>query len=121
MNNLFAIGQFNSCDFFPCNDVPTPANPEAGLLGLARFGLNLIFAGLIIYGIVLIVRAALKYISSEGDVEKAEAAQKMIRAVFIGIGMLFVGIIGIVILLTFFGVDNAVNETNLTPPPGLNL
>lgn len=67
--------------------------------------LSLVFVGIILVAIVYVVRAAIQYIQSQGNPEEIENATKSIRAVFIGIGALFVGIAGILLVITFFGSD----------------
>ncbi len=75
-----------------------------------KLGLNLIFIGIIIISIYIIIKAALKYIRSEGDETKIQESQKAIKSVFIGIAALFVGVIGIIIVLAFFNATNVVNQ-----------
>lgn len=65
--------------------------------------ISLIFVGIIILAVFIIIRAGVKYIQSQGDEGKIQEAQKAIKSVFIGIAVLFVGILGIVLVLAFFG------------------
>ena len=83
---------------------------------------SLIFVAIIIFSIYVIIRAAIKYIRSEGDPAKIEEAQKAIKSVFIGIAALFVGLIGIVIIIAFFGAGGALttNQVNNDVNPLLN-
>src|SRR5688572_21187611 len=53
-----------------------------------QLGLSLVFVGIIAISIFVIIRAALKYIRSEGEPDKIQDAQKAIKSVFIGIGAL---------------------------------
>ncbi|MCA9387173.1 hypothetical protein KC669_04020 [Candidatus Dojkabacteria bacterium] len=69
-------------------------------LQLFSFGVSLIFVGIIAVAIFVIIKSALKYIQSEGDESKVEEATKAIKNVFIGIGALIIGIIGLVIILS---------------------
>jgi uncharacterized membrane protein YidH (DUF202 family) len=71
---------------------------------------SLIFVAIIIFSIYVIIKAAIKYIRSEGDPAKIEEAQKAIKSVFIGIAALFVGLIGIIIVIAFFGAGGALNS-----------
>ena len=81
---------------------------------------SLIFIAIIIFAIYVIIKSAIKYIRSEGDEAKIQEATKAIKSVFIGIGALFVGLIGLVIILAFFNAQNAlnndINTTNLNSP-----
>jgi len=65
--------------------------------------LSLIFIGIIIISVFIIIQAGVKYIQSQGDEGQIAEAQKAIKSVFIGIAVLFVGIIGIILILAFFG------------------
>lgn len=69
---------------------------------LVQFGLSLVFVGIIAFAIFIIIKAALKYIRSEGNEEEVQEAQKAIKNVFVGIGALIVGVIGLVIILGIF-------------------
>lgn len=86
---------------------------------LVSFGLSLIFVGIIAVAVYVIIRAAIKYIRSEGDEGKVEEAQKAIKTVFMGVGALLVGIVGLVIILVFFQSSGALQGpqggTNVTP------
>lgn len=63
---------------------------------------SLIFIGIIILSVFIIIQAGVKYIQSQGDEGKIGEAQKAIKNVFIGIAVLFVGVIGIILVLAFF-------------------
>lgn len=109
------------CDFFGCDSVlPDPGQPLDMGLSLARFGVSLIFTGFVAMGVFMIIKSALKYIQSEGNDEGVEAGANIMRGVFIGIGILFIGIIGIVIVLGVFSDGNFLTET-ITPPEGVTL
>lgn len=77
-------------------------------VGFIRFLLSAVFVAIIIISIYVVIKSALKYIQSEGDDKKIGEASKAIKAVFVGIAALFVGVIGIIIVLAFF------NSTQLT-------
>jgi uncharacterized membrane protein YjgN (DUF898 family) len=82
--------------------------------GLIRFGLQLVFIGIIVVAIYVIIKAAVAYIRSEGNTEKVGEAKKSIQAVFAGIVALFVGIIGIILVLSFFNASGALNVNTNT-------
>lgn len=112
------------CTIFPfLNDIPAVndsiCNPgqEGGekavsdVVAFARLGLSLIFIGIILIAVYVIIKAAVKYIRSEGNEDKIQEAQKAIKQVFVGIGALFVGLIGLVIIIVFFNATGALNDT----------
>ncbi len=106
------------CEFLPCGPdglLPAPGDPIPTGLAFARYGAGLIFTGFVIVGVGLIVRSGVKIIQSQGDEAKVEEAAKAIKGVFIGIGMLFLGIIGIVVLLAIFSNASFLNEEVPTP------
>lgn len=74
---------------------------------------SFIFIAIIAISIFIIIKAAIKYIRSEGDESKVQEAQKAIKTVFIGVAALFVGILGIVLVLAFFQVSNIGGTTGL--------
>lgn len=105
-----------------CSDKVEGKPAVDAAVALVRLSLQLIFIGIIIISIYIIIRAAIKYIRSEGDDQKIQDASKAIKSVFIGIAALFIGIIGIVIILAFFNasvgtdtneINNVLQNTNL--------
>ena len=64
---------------------------------------SLVFVVIIAVAVFIIIKAGVKYIQSQGDAGMIGEAQNAMRNVFIGIGMLFLGIIGIILVLAFFG------------------
>lgn len=88
--------------------------------GLIRTGVSLIFALIIVYGVFMVVRAVVKIIRSEGDPAKVQEGYSIIRGVYIGIGIIFIGVIGIVLLIYFFGSGNLTIQNPITPD-GVNI
>ena len=78
---------------------------EDYILPRVQLVLSLVFIGLIGFAIVYVIRAAIVYIQSQGNPEKIAEATKAIRSVFVGLGALFVGIAGILLVIAFFGGD----------------
>jgi heme/copper-type cytochrome/quinol oxidase subunit 2 len=78
--------------------------------GYIQLALSLIFIAIVIIAIYIIIKAAIKYIRSEGDEDKIQDAQKAIKSVFVGIAALFVGIIGLVLVLAFFQATGAIDD-----------
>lgn len=74
---------------------------------------SLIFIGIMLISVFIIVRAGLKYIQSQGDPDKIKDATKAIQSVFVGIGVLVVGIVGLLLVLAFFNITG-VSEAQCT-------
>lgn len=70
----------------------------------AVFIMYLVFGFIILLAIYNAILAAIKYIRSQGDQAQIDEAQKAIKAIFMGIGALFVGILGIILVFVFFNV-----------------
>ncbi len=104
-----------------CGDVNATSTSDT-IKSTFNLIVSLIFVAIIIFSIYVIIRAAIKYIRSEGDPAKIEEAQKAIKSVFIGIAALFVGLIGIIIIIAFFGAGGALttNQVNNQVNPLLN-
>ncbi len=105
----------NSVSAFGINSLCTGISDDTtGSTIRSTFNLivSLIFVAIIIFSIYVIIKAAIKYIRSEGDPGKIEEAQKAIKSVFIGIAALFVGLIGIIIVIAFFGAGGALDTNN---------
>ncbi|MBL8014882.1 MAG: hypothetical protein JNK26_01685 [Candidatus Doudnabacteria bacterium] len=86
------------------NNLGGAGQTAAGLVRTwVNLGITLLFIGIILIAVYIIVKAAITYIQSQGDEGKIAEAQKAIKSVFIGIALLFVGIIGIILVLAFFG------------------
>ncbi|BCX13779.1 MAG: hypothetical protein KatS3mg085_311 [Candidatus Dojkabacteria bacterium] len=75
------------------------------IVGLVQLGGTLVFVGIIGISIYVIIKAAIKYIRSEGEQEKVVEAQKAIKQVFAGLAALFVGLVGLVIILALINTD----------------
>jgi ABC-type phosphate transport system permease subunit len=73
------------------------------------FVLSLIFIGIILLAVVSIIKAAIVYIRSEGDEGKVQEASKAIKSVFIGIGALIAGLVGLAIVITVIGASEALS------------
>jgi hypothetical protein len=82
-------------------------------LSIIRLATSFIFIAIIVIAVFIIIKAAIKYIRSEGDESKVQEAQKAIKTVFIGVAALFVGILGIVLVLAFFQVASPSDTTGL--------
>lgn len=79
-----------------------------------NLGITLLFIGIILIAVFIIVRAAITYIQSQGDEGKIAEAQKAIKSVFIGIALLFVGIVGIILVLAFFNATGLIGGNDDT-------
>lgn len=91
------------CNALGINDLGNAGQTATSLVrSWANLGITLLFIGIILIAVYIIVKAAITYIQSQGDEGKIAEAQKAIKSVFIGIALLFVGIIGIILVLAFF-------------------
>ncbi|MCA9387172.1 hypothetical protein KC669_04015 [Candidatus Dojkabacteria bacterium] len=114
--------QYGVCDFLPCGDsgvLPTPGDTTGNIEFFISIAVGLVFTGFIAFGIFIIIKSALKIIQSEGDESKVEESAGAIKSVFIGLGMLIMGIIGIVVLLSLFNAGGLVNSP-VEKPEGVN-
>lgn len=80
----------------------------AGLLGFITSRVQLFFVlaliVLILAAVIYTIMAAFTYVRSQGESGKIEEAQKSIKAVWMGLASLFVGIVGMVLVFVFFNV-----------------
>jgi hypothetical protein len=106
VSDLLPCDQYNTSVFDACGDV------NSQITSVIRIGLTLVFSIIVFYGIFLIIKAALSIIRSEGDSSKIEAGIGIIKSVYWGIAMIFIGIVGIVIVLSFFGAQAAIGNIN---------
>lgn len=68
-----------------------------------RWAFFLVLGGLVLVAVVYSILAAYKYVTSQGETGKIEEANKSIKAIFMGIAAMAVGIVGIVIVFTIIG------------------
>jgi hypothetical protein len=68
---------------------------------LLLIGLGVIVLAAVIYAGL----AALKYIRSQGDPGQVEEAGKAVKAIFLGLAVLLLSIVGIVLIFVFFGAE----------------
>ena len=112
------------CDFLPCGEVDDDSTTAEGVnsrLGeIFRLVTSLIFVGLIALGVYIIIKAALKIIRSEGNSEKVQEGASSIKSVFIGLGLIFGGLIGLVVIGGILG-NGLLNFDLPTPAGGDNL
>ncbi len=109
-------GTIGICTFIGpiCNalGINSAENATGQVIGFTQTRLqqivSLLFIGIIIISVFIIVQAGVKYIQSQGEEGKIAEAQKAIRSVFIGIAVLFVGIIGLILVLAFFNASGLV-------------
>lgn len=116
--------QLTPCSFFPCSEVNegkpfTDKGVATQVEDWIRFGVNMVFIGLIFLGVFIIIKSALKYIRSQGDETKIQEGAAAIRSVFIGIGMLFIGIAGILLVLVITGGLDLLERDTTKLPDGV--
>ncbi len=97
------------------NPLPDDASSEVTadfVVGLVKNGLILVFAVVVLIGVVYAALAGYKYIRSEGDADEVQGAQEAIKSVLIGVGAAFVGVLAIIIINAVFapgsGADAAI-------------
>lgn len=107
-----------ACGLLGCNligiDISRFDNLNA--IGILSLIASLIFIGILVIGIFFIIKGALKIVRSEGDVSKVQEGQNIFRGVFIGIIMIFVGLLGLVLMLAIFQAGG-VTQINPELPP----
>jgi hypothetical protein len=116
-------GGNTACGLLGCDLVGGQGNVDqilGGIGPLIRFGLSSVFAVIIILGVYMTIRAAVNIIRSEGDPGKMEEGYKILKGIWIGVGLIFVGIIGIVVILAFFQAGD-ITDVNPIIPPGVTL
>jgi succinate dehydrogenase/fumarate reductase cytochrome b subunit len=84
-----------------------PGTTTKFVLNILTNGMILLFTAVIIIAIVYSVLAGLKYIRSQGEADKVEEAQNALKAVFIGVITVFVGVIVVVIVSGIFSNQGA--------------
>jgi hypothetical protein len=128
---IFIIGLYTlpiyangtACGLLPCDQYQGQfkvGNISDQVKSLIQFGVSLIFVIIIIFGIYLIIKAALTIIRSEGDEGKIQEGAKIIKGVYIGIAIIFVGIIGLLLVLAFFRAEG-IAGVDTKPPTDLNV
>jgi hypothetical protein len=80
--------------------------------GRVRTGLYIALGMIVLVAVIYALIAAFKYIQSQGDPGKIEEAQKAIKAIFMGIAAMLIGIVGVVLVFVFFGAGRV--DPNLT-------
>jgi hypothetical protein len=80
--------------------------------GRVRTGIYIALGMIILVAVIYALIAAFKYIQSQGDPGKIEEAQKAIKAIFMGIAAMLIGIVGVVLVFVFFGAGRV--DPNLT-------
>lgn len=109
------------CSLLGCNTVANSAFLDfSNIGGIIRIGVASIFALIIVYGIIMVIRATIRIIRSEGDPLKLQEGFGIVRGVILGIVIIFVGLIGMVVVIAFFNAGSIVNVTP-QPPSGLNI
>ncbi len=88
----------------------TPGDASRFVVNRIQIIIGLVFIVIIIVAVFIIVKSGVKYIQSQGEEGQIAEATKAIQSVFIGIAMLFLGVIGIVLLLAFFNADQFISQ-----------
>ena len=80
-------------------------NPADYVTSRIRLGIIIALGVVILIAVVYSILAAIKYITSQGEEGKVADAKKAITAILSGIAALFIAIIGIVLVLVFFNIQ----------------
>jgi hypothetical protein len=117
---VFPVKAQTAADILPCDQYNTSVFDACGdvngqVSNIIRFGIAAVFVAIIIYGIFLIIKAALTIIRSNGDPTQVENGANILKGVYIGIGIIFVGLIGLIIVIAFFGASGILNTTLNAP------
>lgn len=91
---------FVKFDAFPSN--PQPGDITNSVLNWAQNIFLLLFVIVIIVAIIYSVLAGLRYITSQGQEEKVQKAGNALKAVFMGLLFVFLGIIAVVFITNIF-------------------
>ena len=108
-SEVLPCDQYDTSVFDACGDV------NGQVTEIIKFAIAAVFGAIILYGIFLIIKAALTIIRSNGDPTQVEAGANIIRGVYIGIGIIFIGIIGLIIVIAFFGAGGILTTTINAP------
>jgi len=85
--------------------------------GFVKLGVSLVFVSIVLSGFFLIGKAVVKIILSEGKPEGLEGGLNSIKSVWTGIAMIFIGILGVVLIIVFFNAGDLFN-VSLEKPEG---
>lgn len=102
------------CTIFGCDNY---ANVDISLVSIISLVTSFVFIFIVILGIVKIIIGVYKIIQSEDSQEKLVEGQSLIRGVWIGIGIIFLGLLGLVVVFVLFNVDGifSINLQNNLP------
>ncbi|MEO0075444.1 MAG: hypothetical protein ABIK31_04965 [candidate division WOR-3 bacterium] len=104
------------CNAFGCNNY---TDVDVNLGSILSFIASLVFIAIIILGVVKIILAVYKIISSEGNADSLSKGRDMIKAVWVGIAIIFLGLIGLLIIIAIFNAGSIFNvDPNSVLPRG---
>lgn len=115
MDKLFNGAGNTLCSFIPCTQFKGLDVSKFDIKAWIAFGLSIVFVLMIIFAIFLIIRSVIKIIRSEGDEKQIQEGFTTIKGVWQAIGLLFIGIIGIVLVIAFFRASGIL-QTQVNPP-----
>lgn len=113
------------CDFFPCSESQQSPNLDEDVNSAAEnlfiFVTTFSFTGIILVGIYYILRGSVQIIWAQGDASAVEKGFSKIKGVYVGIIILFVGLIGLVVLIVFFDGGSIFTTSISDPNSNFNL
>ncbi len=69
--------------------------------------LTIALGGVVLISLIFSIIAAVKYITAQGNEQKIEEAKKSFTSIMVGVAALILSIIGVVLVLRFFGIDSS--------------
>ena len=120
--NSAVKAQFALCDFFPCTEAQESspdfeAEVYSTTESLALLATGSIFLLILIYGVYLVLKGTLRMIRADGQSDRFVAGYSLIRTFFLGLGLLFVGLIGLVVMSVLFDITGIFTQ-DVTDPTG---
>ena len=114
MTKLIALSIFQNQIKAP-GGLPSNLSKTSGNygLGIVRFALDLLFVFAVIFALIMILIAALAWITSGGDKTKLDSARSHIVAAIVGLVIALLAYLIINVVLTIFGVGNGLSNFTL--------
>lgn len=87
------------------------STPNTGTIGgtvatMVQSLITVIFIVVLIVAVLYTLKAAISYIRSEGNEQKVEGAKNAVKSVLLGVGAMFVALVGVVLIGSLFNGNN---------------
>ena len=118
--NSLIGSETTACGWLGCNALGFDLTrfDNVNVLQIIALISSLVFIGIIVIGVVYVIKGSLKIISSEGDSSKIEEGTKIFKGVMIGLVMIFQGILGVLLMIALFDASSVTQVS--TDLPTLN-